>query len=105
MRNFDTLNWSGILKLLCIIKISHPSFCTIFALKGAKNSALLNVLKFLIPRFALNFLITCSALEVHEPYISHQIAECNFPRAFSIYTDALVCQNDQYLHHLRLHFY
>ena len=41
-------------------------------------------------------LTTRSALNVHEPYISHEIADSPFTRA-SFITEALVSWNDDYI--------
>ena len=48
--------------------------------------------RLLTTRFAKMMLTPRSALKVHEPYISHEIADSHFTRA-SFVTEALVSQN------------
>ena len=64
---------------------SAPSFVSPGSAKALK--------RLLTTRFAKMMLTPRSALKVHEPYISHEIADSHFTRAFFV-IQALVSQND-----------
>ena len=71
-----------------------PHFNPSFSAHSFASPGSAKALKMLLTtRFAKMILTPRSALKVHEPYISHEIADLHFTRAF-ILTEALVSQND-----------
>ena len=74
-------------------KGSHYSFCKNDAHSSFSPESAKALKRLLTTRFAKMMLTPCLALKVHEPYISHEIADSHFTRA-SFVTEALFSQND-----------
>ena len=81
------------MELLLSPPLFNPSFSAPSFVSPGRAKALKRLLT---SRFAKLMLTPRSALKVHRPYVSHEIADSHFTRAF-IVIQALVCQNAAYL--------